>query len=192
MAGKLEPEEKQSISTFKKKSNEFFNLWDSLTAKKKYISRLPNDVKQEYLDLLDRGKFINDKIKWIDGLINQASAAYRNVKAWLSRTFGLGDYEQLKNYNYQQLQGLGIIPLIPVAIIAGAVSFMGYWVNDAFQFNAKLNEIMRLEKKGLSPSKASEIVRKTFNKKGFFSGLNKIILPLALGAGVLIYLKVKK
>lgn len=189
MAAQLDASEKQSISTFKKKSNEFFNLWDSLKSKKMDVKRLPPHIRQEYLDLIDRGKFISGKIEWIDGLLNQAAAAYRNVKSWLSRTFGLGAYE---NYSYNQLQGLGLIPLIPVAIIAGAVSFIGYWINDAYQFNQKLAEIIRLEKKGMSPSKASELVRKTFNKKGFFSGGSSFILPVAIGAGVLLYLKAKK
>lgn len=183
MAATLEDDEKGIITDFKAKAREFWTLWERLESREMEVANQSPDIKRQYAELLTRGENIRTKVEWITGLIDKAANAYADVKDWLTDTFGLGDL------SYNQVAGLGVIPLIPVAIIGASVAAIGYWIKDAYQFNAKLDEIKRLERRGIPPDQAARIVERTFGSKGLFGGAGNIILPLALGAGVLFLMR---
>lgn len=186
MAETLSGEQKGLITDFKDKARKFWAMWENLNSRRVEVSSYPPEVQREYKSIMERGVGVRSKIEWITGLIDQAASAYKSVKSWVAEKFGLGEIP------VRQLEGMGIIPLIPVAIISGSLATIGYWVNDAYRLNKKLDEIKRLEGKGYSPERAARVASRNVSMPGFFSGIDKLVLPLLLGGATLYYLNKRK
>lgn len=182
MAETLSNEQKGLITDFKAKAREFWQLWENLDARRAEVATAPAGLQVEYNNLMDRGLGIREKIETVTALIDKAANMYQDAKAWLMDQFGLS------GVSYRQLSGLGFIPLIPVAVIGAAVAAIGYWVNDAYQFAAKLDEIKRLEARGVDSATAHQMVEQTF-QSGFFAGAGNLVLPVVLGLGLLYFIR---
>lgn len=174
----LNPQSKDLITDFKEKARQFWAVWNGLNNKRDVVARQSPEIKAKYNKLMNDGVGIRSKIEWVTAAIDKAANLYGDVKSWIMDKFGFDGISD------SQLAGMGILPLIPVAIIAAAVAAISYWTNDAYQFNAKLNEIQRLENKGISPVQAAKMVEQTFNT-GIFSNLKNLILPLVIGGGII-------
>ncbi len=170
--------EKSAIERFKNEARRFWAEWNSLGQKRAIVARQSPEIRREYVDLMARGQTVRSSIETITGLIDKAANAYESVKSWLSDTFGLGGVE------LEQQTQLGLLPLIPIAAIGLSLAAMGKWISDAYQLNRRLDEIQRLENKGLSPQQAAQVVAKTM-PKGFFSGAGSVMVPLILAAGAM-------
>ncbi len=179
MSESISTEQKTAIGGFKAKAKMFWQLWTKLDGQQDIVARQSPYMQGEYKDLMERGTSIRNKIEWTTGLIDKAASAYSSVKDWISSQFNGVDDDQ----------GMGIIPIIPIAIIAASISAMGYWISDAYKFSKKLAEIQRLENRGLTSEKAAEVVERTLASKGFFSGSGKMLFPILLGIGVFIMIK---
>jgi len=83
--------------------------------------------------------------------------------------------------------GLGIVPLIPVAVIGGSLALIFKWSADYATFKAKVAEQIRLEKRGVSPAVASQIV-KAKSGTPFVNFDTKSVAVIAGVAGGLYYL----
>jgi len=170
--------EQSAIENFKAKAREFWSMWNALGQKKAIVERQSPEIRAEYVNLMTRGQSVRSGIETITGLIDKAGRAYDSVKIWLSETFGLNGVE------LEQQTQLGLLPLIPIAAIGLSLAAMGKWISDAYQLNRRLDEIQRLENKGLSPQQAAQVVSKTM-PKGFFSGSGAIMMPILLAAGAM-------
>jgi len=170
--------EQSAIFNFKTKAREFWSMWNALGQKRAVVLRQTPEIRAEYVDLMARGESVRSGVETITGLIDRASNAYDSVKTWLSETFGLGEVE-LENHPQ-----LGLLPLIPIAAIGLSLAAMGKWISDAYQLNRRLDEIQRLENRGVSSAQAAQIVAQTM-PKGFFSGAGSIALPLLMAAGAM-------
>ncbi len=70
------------------------------------------------------------------------------------------------------LQGLGILPLIPIAVVAAALALITKWSLDARALSQRITEQQRLEATGVSPERAASIVAQTaIGAGGFFASL---------------------
>ncbi len=171
----LSEKERGAIESFKAKAREFWRLWNSLSEKKALAENDP-ELKKEYSELMEQGITIKNGVEKITGIIDRLGRTYDNVKGWLKETFGLGEVESA--YKAQ----LGVIPLVPIAAIGVSLAAMGKWMADAYKLDRKLDEIERLEKRGLSPSEAAKVVNKVMDKGFFNTGFSK--LPLLVGGGI--------
>lgn len=170
--------EKSAIENFKAKAREFWTMWNALGSKRAIVAKQSPEMRREYVDLMARGQSVRSGVETITGLIDRAAGAYDSVRDWLSDTFGLGGVE------LERQTQLGLLPLIPIAAIGLSLAAMGKWISDAYQLNRRLEEIQRLENRGLSPQQAAQVVSKTM-PKGFFSGAQAIAVPLLLAAGAM-------
>lgn len=83
------------------------------------------------------------------------------------------------------LSGLGILPaVIGVAAVAAAIAMVTKWTTDAINFQRAVEEQQRLERAGVPPERAAEIVRSTAaaSQRSLFS-FSVPWWPIALVAG---------
>lgn len=71
----------------------------------------------EWNELYSRATAIQSTLTYI---ANALSSAY----GWIKDVFGLG--------------GLGVIPLLPIAVITGSIATLVYFINQLLQFNQKI------------------------------------------------------
>jgi len=157
--------DKSALEKFRDKARIF-------QVKLKNLQSMKNDVKKypalqaEYNELVGKGSSIRSTIRTITGGVD-------NVVSWWNSIFG----------SDTKLNSMGFLPLIPIAIVAGSVAAMGKWARDAYMFNRRFEEIKRLEKKGISPGKAAEIVAGK-EPRGIVAGVaREVMIPVTL-AGV--------
>lgn len=162
------------IDEFKKKARDFWNQWESLGNQEKFISKQAPEIQQEFKDLRNRGLSIRNSVETVTGLIDKATAAYRTATGWVSDIFGTSD------------NTMGFLPiLIPAAVIVGSLAAMGKWLSDAYQFNRKMDEIAKLQAKGIDPVTASKIISR-ITPEGF-SITTSLGIPLLLIGGFFVY-----
>lgn len=87
------------------------------------------DAMMEYSRLVNRADSIQTKI-------GAATTAIDNAVQWARSA--LGDLTE------QQLGALGLVWLLPSAIILGAIAVIGYWLTDYRKFSARFDEQTRI------------------------------------------------
>lgn len=184
-ANELTNKEKGYIQKFRNKAAQFWAQWNTLDDMYPTVSRQSPAIRNEYQSLMDRGSTIRSTVETISGAIDRAAKVYESVRDWVSSTFGLNG-----NDINNKVNELGVIPLIPIALIIGSLAAMSKWVSDAYEFNERLKEIRRLEATGLSPAEAAAIVERTMDK-GFFGGAGNLVPIALLGVAALMMLKGK-
>lgn len=58
-----------------------------------------------------------------------------------------------------ELQGLGFLPLIPIALVTAGIAYVANIAASAWELSQKISEQQRLEQRGMTPQQASAIVR---------------------------------
>ena len=87
------------------------------------------------------------------------------------------------------MDGLGIVPLLPVAAISIAVAAITKWTTDAYEFNKRLDAVQALEAKGYSPERAGQIINQQFPRQSLLSGfIGPQMLPILAVVGILFFL----
>ena len=107
----------------------------------------------------------------------------RYIKKGIEAIFGT--IEELENV------GLGLLPLIPIAVVAASLAAIAKWTYDYNIFMKKIQEQRRLEADGIDPVTASNIVAKK-NAPGFFNLNTKKLLPIAAIAGAFFWFNRKR
>ena len=133
------------VGKFVRQIKIFYDNLTGLKAQRNFVATHP-ELQSEYADLLSRGSFIDNRIKQAKALMQQAAGWWQ----WLKSSVGLGE-----------LNELGILPLIPVAIAAGGAVLLliGKWLTDAFIFSKKIAAIQALESKGsITGRQAAEVI----------------------------------
>lgn len=156
-----------SLIDLKNKYEEFLGLLNGLRSRPDVVANNP-ELKVEYDALLNRGSTIAN---YMDKIYGSAAGAFE----WVTGFFESSD------------DNLGALPLIPIAVISGALSIMGKWIADVYVFNSKVNEIKRLENDGINPAQAYTLVNE-LDKTSLFSGGNLTTLA-ALGAMAFLFYK---
>ena len=165
------------ISKFKNYATKFASQYNELKNTGIDPDKYP-ELADEQLDLLRRGNSIQNSIREITGQVD-------STWTWLKSQFGFSGLADVSNLT----PGLGFVPLIPLAVVAGSVALIAKWIFDYNEFSTKLSEVKRLEQKGYSSVQASEIVDKLFGDKGIFSDIGKALPYIAVGGiGLLLYM----
>lgn len=112
-----------------------------------------------------------------DELLNSA----KTIKRWIEGVFGTLD--ELDNV------GLGILPLIPLAVVIGGAATIANWSINYASLITTINERKRLENRGLTPDQILQFERQQNEKKNALINIDwKATIPIALvGGGLLLY-----
>lgn len=124
-----------------------------------------------------------DKQKQKDSLLSRAETIRKTIK-------GLTSWSDTLRIN--ELGNVGFLPLIPVAVIGGAVAAIGYWVADYAKFAKTINYQDSLVKQGVPVEQAAMMANKMANPEGLMGGAKTLMF---MGGGILIlyfYLKNKR
>jgi len=88
--------------------------------------------------------------------------------------------------------GLGVLPLIPVAVIGASLAAISKWTYDFARFMTAVKEQRRLESTGMSPEKAAELARQGLSSPFINIDFKKLLLPAAIIGGGLWYFSRKR
>ena len=158
-----------SVSDFKAKAAEFGNAFRSLENDSR-VKGNP-ELEKEREALLSKGNMIKRSIAYVTNGLD-------TFTKWGRETFGLDSTEHLHD------EALGLLPLLPIAGIAGAGALMTGWLTSVYKFNKKLAKIASLEKKGVAPEKAFKLVNSLDTG---FEITAKGMIPLLGGAALLFF-----
>ncbi len=111
-----------TVANFKTKAKQFVSDYEQLKSREKLAQSDPA-LANEYESLMSKGNWIYDTIISIARKIDF-----------------IGDN--------QTMNSLGALPLIPIAVIVGAIAAMTAWLADAYTMKQKLDSIERLQAGG--------------------------------------------
>jgi len=162
------------IGKFRQKAQEFETMMERLQSQKAIAARDPK-LAAEYSTMMNAAMTLQQKIKQI----RDATDAVIN---WLKGVFGF--------------DGLGFVPLIPIAVVVASLAAIGKWVKDAYIFSAKLDKVAALEKQGMSSREAIARVQSLTPASSLFGintkwlvigGLSLVLIPIFLPAAKAVF-----
>lgn len=162
------------VAELKARAQEFAALFADLQGKAAQAARL--GLSSEYNDLMNRGALIRNSVQSVTSAID---SIYNSV----SNLFGLSGIQR------DHLGNLGVIPLIPIAVIVGAIALIVKWLSDAYQLKSKIDAGVS---SGASPQQMTQILT---GGGGLLSGgsvWGNAGLFLLIGAGVLVLVPLLK
>lgn len=165
------------MENFKQRALVFSRTLEDLK-KRESIARSNPAEYQKYREYVASGENIKRRIQQITGGVD-------SVVSWFTSLFD--------GNTARDAGQLGILPLIPIAIITASLAWMGSWIKDALAFNRRMDAIANLESRGVSPGEAAKIINKSM-PGGFMETLAKEVkTPIVIGLGLFgIYLILKK
>lgn len=125
-----------------------------------------------------------NKQKEKDALLSRAETIRKTIR-------GLTSWSDTLRIN--ELDGMGFLPLIPVAVIGGAVAAIGYWANDYAKFAKAINYQSTLVSQGIAPDQAAIMAQQQAESGSTLFQLSGIMKIAALmGIGWFVYKKYVK
>jgi len=137
------------IGQFRQKVAEFEAMLEKLKSQKQIAASDP-ELAQEYSGLMNKAVALQDKIR-------QIRDATSDAIDWIKGVFGF--------------DGLGIVPLIPIAVVSASIATIGYWIKDAYEFSKKLEKVEQLEKQGMPTRQAIDTANRMTTGPSIF-GIN--------------------
>ncbi len=153
------------VAQFHAKAQSFQHVYATLGNNSNAYAKFPA-LDAQYKALMSRASGIKITIVEIGRKIDDAIQ-------WLKGNLGLGE-----------LSGF----ILPIAIMVAGAAFMSKWMEDAYTLNKKLSAAQALEKKGIPPSRAADIVAKISNTPGIFSGAKGFIIPAIIGIAAIYFI----
>lgn len=160
--------------------DKFRTNFNALLAQRAFVSQHPT-LQAEYNTLANRGSAINQKINEVQGVIDKVSGWFTSIKTTI-----FGGAAPSPTTPIGPLDGLGVIQVLPIAVIAGAVALITKWLADVYVFAKKVEEIKRLESKGLSPQRAADMLERAM-PTGLMDVLKGNIIWLVIGGVLLLF-----
>lgn len=127
-----------AVNVLQQKAGNFNQLFNRVLNSERTATVTPN-LYNEYTGLVDRGRTIKNTI-------STTTSAIDTVYGFVTEALGKKQADSLS--------GLGFIPLIPIAIITGAIAAITYWINDAVKYLDKTAQVESLTRQGVTPEKA--------------------------------------
>lgn len=156
------------VDNFKAKAKTFVNEYLTLQ-KREDIAALDPTVKKEYDSLMSKGSYIFNTIKSIASKLDFA-------------------IDNLMNGNTNTLNGMGVLPLLPIAVLAGAIAAIVAWLSDAYVMNRKLDALEKLSiETGADPEKLANAISDKNSLINVGGTPFSSMLPLFIG-GIVLYL----
>jgi hypothetical protein len=158
-----------AVDNLKEKAKEFTKVFSQLQSDS---GRVPQNLRAEYDAIMSRGSWVKATIQQVTSGIDSAWSAVQSIPM----------LNGLRNVN--NLRGMGIVPLIPIAVIAGAVAVIVAWLSDAYSLQQKIN---LAKSTGASPSQAANIIGAGSGSTagGFIQSVGTLLL---IGAAVFLFL----
>lgn len=153
---------KNKVATFKARAATFQEQLENLKAREQ---KVPKAWQGKYRQLMTRGEAIKEEAKAAAASID---SGYRLARGPLQM-------------DDEQINGLGLLPLIPLAFISGSSAVMAYFANDAYTFNSKVDELERLQELGYDKEQAATMLDKPAGAKGLLQTIWRSP-PLRYGA----------
>lgn len=165
------------VDEFKAKADEFYTEWQRLRGMRQAAARDPEALK-EWNRLMGQADGVAAKVSDVEQAVNAA-------KSWGLSVFGL---EGMRD----GLGALGAVQFV-IALVVGAIAWLGTWLADAYQLDRKLTYQEELISQGISPERAA--LTATEREGDFFSSLGSGIgtgVAIAAGVGLLLYFFLEK
>lgn len=129
-------------------------------------------LRAERARLIDRAAIVRGTIERVTQGVDYVHSVYDQV-------FGNNEVNGLSN--------LGIIPLVPIVVIAGAGAGITYWITDAVKFLKRVDEVEALKSEGMTSREAYAIVDREKGIIGFLRSATPLI-----AVGVLVWFVSKR
>lgn len=163
------------IAQLKSAVSDFEKTYAALQSQKSIAQKDPV-LYADYTAIMERGNYVKTVIT---DTLSKLGSALNYVKNTVGMS-GMGD--------------LGALPLIPIAVIAGALALISKWLTDAYAMNKKLNLLDKTyndaKAAGASPQQLQAIAHDAAlqNTGGLFNGaggvLDKAIVILIIGGAL--------
>jgi len=143
----MEPPSAQEQSLWQKyktRAAEFMNAYQSLATMAPVAYKDPA-LTAEYEKVMSRGKTYHGVMSTIMEKIDDAISW---ASSWWSD----------EGTTVQGMGNLGVLPLVPIAVIGASMAALGVWITDAWELDRKLREVERLEAKGIPAGRATQMV----------------------------------
>ena len=141
--------ESDTVKSFWRKVDEFKALYRRVINTEAVAVTNP-ELDAELTSLNNRAKVITTQIQKLTDTIDR-------VLGWVDSSFG--------DDGATALNGLGVLPLLPIAAIILAIGAMTKWSSDAYIYLRKVEDVERLKNQGMSPGQITDILGN--NKKMF-------------------------
>lgn len=135
----MNPPDVERIQKFK---NQAAHFWELAEKTKANAPRVPPEWQREFNALTQRADSIRTKI---EGTTAAVDTAYKHA----TNLYGVDNVA---------VNNLGLLPLIPWAVISASGAAISYFANDAITFNEKIDELERLEDMGYTREEAVEVL----------------------------------
>ena len=151
------------ITDFPSYWNNLQKNYQGLIAQADYIYTKHPELKTEYDKLLNEGGALYNKMAAINETVTGIKSNWNSFTSWLQSAVGIN--------------GLGILPAIPIAITAasaaGVIYSVAQWLTKNAELAARLNIFHEAEAKGATPAQAAQIANQTIGEpsSGMFFGL---------------------
>ena len=134
------------VERFKGKADEAYTLWQRLRTKRQAAASNAA-LNTEYNDVMNEGERIAAKISDVERVTNQVKQGMaETIGGW----FGLEGVNHLK----QNLGQLGFIQIAALALVTGAIAWLGSWIVKGNIVDRKLTAVENMIAGGVSPAQA--------------------------------------
>lgn len=170
--GEPTPEWWDVVGRFREKARAFWDWYERL--QKVNIAQYPEWLKSEYSGLISRYQKLRKRVEEVTAAIDKVVNFFKN---WDDP--GMTDPDYPTKPDLGQMGAPVVIPIIGIAVIAGAITAMTYLITDTVTFFKKLEKFDQLRKEGVSAGKASQIVKETIGGNAWSTIAKSIPLALA-------------
>jgi hypothetical protein len=161
------------------KAAEFTQVFNSLQNMSSVAARDPQ-LSAEYNALMTKGNYIKSTVSSITGSFDTATNWFANQFSALQNYIGMNGISRRVGIGALiRLNGLGVLPLIPIGVILIAVSSIVYWLTDAYTMKQKLDLAAKVQASGGDPGQILNT-----GTVANITGLSKNVLLIAAIAGV--------
>jgi hypothetical protein len=161
------------VGKFKDHAQNFKEHYVTLQGERGLVSRMDSAARADYEKLMKRGQVVGSTIK---SVMSKVDAAF----SWFRDKTGMSNDEILNTeLRAKGLGEMGVLPLVPAAIIAGAITLITKWVFDAVAFEKRIAAQKALMSQGVPATEASRIVTQTV-EAGTIGGATKSIAALGI------------
>jgi len=138
------------VEKFKRKADDAYTLWQKLRAKRQAAASNPA-LNAEYNDVMNEGESIATKMSDVERVTAQVKQGMlETIGGWV----GLEGVNQIKNH----LGQLGFIQLAAIALVTGAIAWLGSWIVKGNIVDRKLTAVENMVAGGVSPAEAGALI----------------------------------
>ena len=168
------------IIKFKNYTTKFTENYNRLKTINIDPSRYPA-LADEQLELLKRGTTVKANINKITNTIDDAWT-------WLKSKFGFDGLNDVATLSH----GLGFVPLIPIAVVAGSVTLLVKWILDYSEFVKRYDYATELEQKGYSTTQINELMTGITQEKPLIDFGKAMPVLIIAGLGIFVIMNKDK